>query len=230
MATVGQEIAKVGVVFVKSLKDVKSAFGSVMMISGLSFITSTALLWLNLIGPSSPMKFFVTLGITVFIVPGSLAGTHFVMGKLARGEKIHLDDYFVGFRTYYLRSVGLVLLTVVVLLILYIDSLLFLNSANFIIQLLGGLWLYGMLYVLFISNYYFPLMITEELGIRAIVRRALGITSEYLVFTIIITVLQIVVAVISFLTGVLLVLFFMGFICLLQNNAHYELKKEFVKD
>jgi uncharacterized membrane protein YesL len=230
MATVGQEIAKVGSVFVKSLKDVKSAFGSVMMISGLSFITSTAFLWLNLIGASSPMKYFITLGLTVFIVPGSLAGTHFVMGRLSQGERVHLDDYFLGFRTYYFRSLGLVLLTIVVLFILYIDSLLFLNSTNFIIQLLGGLWLYGMLYILFISNYYFPLMIIEDLGIRAIVRRALGLASEYLMFTIVMTVLQIVVAVVSFLTGALLVLFFMGFICLLQNNALYELKKGVAKD
>lgn len=230
MATVGQEVKAVGTVFVKTFKDIRSAFGSVMMISGLSFITSTAFLWLNLIGTFNPVKFFATLGLTVFILPGSLAGTHFVMGKLTRGEKIHLDDFFRGFRTYYLRSLGFVLLMSILLLMLYINSLLFLNSANFILQLLGGVWLYGMLYIIFMFNYSFPLMIGRNLGIRGMFWKSLELVSEYLIFTIIITVLQMVVAIISFLTGALLVLFFMGFICLMQNNALYELKPESAKD
>jgi uncharacterized membrane protein YesL len=146
------------------------------------------------------------------------------------GEAIHLDDFFVGFKRYYFRSLGLVLLILIALVILYIDSLLFLNSANFIVQLLGGLWLYLMLYVLFISNYCFPLMISENLGIRAAVHKSLRLASEYLIFTILLTLLQAVVAVVSILTGALLVLFFMGFICLLQNNALYELNQGFTED
>jgi hypothetical protein len=201
-----RDMQKAGQVLVKSLRDAWSAFSIFIMVNGLWFVTSLA----------------------IITIPGSLGGVYYVMGKLSNGDKVELGDFFFGFRMYYFKTLGLVLPTFIVFCGLSAGLMWFLSSPSQMVRALGTLWLYAILYLAFMFNYFLPLLM-RGFGFAEIVRTASGLVSEYLYFTLALSLFAIVVAGISVFTGALLVLFFMGFVSLLQSNGLSTLEYDIIE-
>ena len=97
-----------------------------------------------------------------------------------------------------------------------------LNSQVFLFQLIGGMWLYVLLFWFAMMQYVFPLLVQQNVGILTIIKRAALITLDNILLSLLILLASLVITFVSAFSMVLLVILWLSLIGLLQNFAFVQ--------
>ncbi len=173
--------------------------------------------------------YVLLLGGCSLLTSPALAGIYAISRKIAAKEyEIERRDFFSGIKEHWKKSLILSLICVIVPLLVG-TSLLFygeLISTNAFSIILWVISIWVLIFFLLAQVYFFPLLITQEMGIFQILKTSLLLAFNNVGFTLLIVLLELLIFFLSAVTGII----FLGgisVIALLQSNAFVEISKKY---
>ena len=215
-------------IIVKSLKATYEHLGLAVVINVIWFF-----LWL------SPMFLYAVSGlenITLFIIANMLsvvlfgpatAGAYALLNKIVNEGSTAISEYKGAFLKFFWRSLLLVLVCGLMFLFIILNIRVSLNSQVFLFQLIGGMWLYVLLFWCAMMQYVFPLLVQQNVGILTIIKRAALITLDNILLSLLILLASLVITFVSAFSMVLLVILWLSLIGLLQNFAFVQVLSKY---
>ena len=176
----------------------------------------------------------VLLVIPVVTFPPALAGLWNAANLAAKGRSVHWSDYFEAFRRYFWKAWGLALLNLVVVAILYANFRFYTpGTGPFQINANVSMWIraifVGVAMVWSIIQMYPLALLLEQVDqrLRVALRNAAVLFVANPGFTILLLLLLLIVVVISTVLPVLWVLFSLGLVAVVCNQAVLHLLEPF---
>lgn len=210
------EVLRAGAVVRGSLADAYGYLGTVVLLSLAWFA------WLA--GAAFLLSFFVKSLIAivpvVLIVAAPPAGAAFhVTGLILNGRDAALCDFTIGLRRFFLRSLGVMAAHVGVLGVVAADIAWFLTRPGTALKVIGGLWLYALLFLAMMTLYYFPIMVQQDVGFRKIFKRAALLVLANPFYSLVILVFEVVITALCVFLAPAFSLLYMGVIAFAGNRA-----------
>jgi uncharacterized membrane protein YesL len=134
-------------------------------------------------------------------------------------------DFLRGIKRFFFRSYALGFLFLLVMGILLFDLLFFWSSEQWILNIVGGIWVYVILYVLFVGYYLLGFLIEQDIGIRKAIRRSAMVVLDNFFFSIVVTLMMAIVAATSLIIPVFFLLTGGALAFVIQNSTVAILKK-----
>ena len=119
------------------------------------------------------------------------------------------------------------LVTIILLLIVVIDIYFGMVTTSKFWQLLMGLWVYFGVFVLLLSNYTYPFLVHQSIGVFQIFRRSALLVLDNLVVTLLVGLFLLVFTVFNFVIAAGLILLLGGVTACVQNVAYEEITKKY---
>ena len=210
----------------KSYKEIYRNLFSIFLSSMLWFLTAGLVIMFSYI--SIQVKFYLPIIIGLVIVGPMTAQSFYVSNKIVNYKQVSINDFWIGIRKYFLKSLLISCLLVMVVSILTIDFKFFMNYQYKIAIILTPLYIYLLIFLGMISIYVFPLMIelgegNENDSIGTIFKYAITLTLNNLLYTLFIFFNIMVFGVLNIALLFGLFILFMGGIALIANNATINL-------
>ncbi len=177
----------------------------------------------------SSYLYLILLGGCLLLTSPALAGIYAISRKVAIKEyEVERRDFFAGIKKYWKKSLILSLICVIVPLVLW-SSLTFygqLISTNIfgIIPWVISVWI--LIFFLLAQVYFFPLLVTQEMGVLQILKTSFLLVFNNMGFTLVIVLLELLILLLSSVTGVVF-LAGVSVIAFLQSNAFVEIAKKY---
>lgn len=229
----GESIAKSWMIFRKGIRNSYDYVGMVMATSALWFFIA----FLPLLAATtfstylkSPAVAGVAALLTLITFGPATAAVHAMIARILDKEEVLVREFFFYFKKYFTKSVLLVLLNALLLAILFSDFLFSINNPSTFFRLLSGIWIYFMIFWVMMSNYIFPFLVHQDIGVLRVMQRAALLALDNAVVTLLLTVMVVVVAVLNIVITAGVLLLMMGIIAFLQNGAFLELMKKYETD
>ena len=201
--------------------------GTVLLVSVLWFLFMTpVLMWvwiaLNL---GDLLWLFISIPILALgAVP--TAAALYVVNKAFHKEPVSPLSFLIGIKKFFLRSYALGLLFLAVLSVMLYDLWFFLIAQkSLVFNIIGGLWIYVVLYVVFVSYYVLGFLVEQDIGIRKAVKRSAMVVLDNFFFSIVVTLMFAIVAAASFILPVFFLLTGGALASVIQNSTAAILKK-----
>ncbi len=175
----------------------------------------------------SPIAYGVAVLVTLIVLGPSTAAVHGIAAAILDNEDTRVREFFKFFRKYFWRSTALMLLNVLILLILASDLIFTLNNPNRFIQMLSGIWVYFFIFWALMSNYIFPFVVNQDVGVLLTMKRSALLALDNLVVTIILSLAVLIVVVLSVVLAAPVLLLMLGIIAFLQNVGYRELMQKY---
>lgn len=229
----GQSFSKSWLILRKGIRYSYDYIGMVMAASALwFFIGLMPLLAVTTFHThiSNPVVFGIAIVLTLVTLGPATAAVHAMMARILDKEEVLVREFFRHFRHFFARSVGLVLLGVLILAILASDFVFTINHPNKFVRMLSGIWIYFFIFWALMSNYIFPFLVNQDIGVFLAMKRAALLALDNLVVTILLTVSVVLVAGISIILAAAVLLLMMGIIAFLQNIAYRVLMQKYDED
>ncbi|NMB46503.1 MAG: DUF624 domain-containing protein [Firmicutes bacterium] len=229
----GQSISKSWQIFRKGIRYSYDYLGMVMATSALWFFAGfLPILVVTTLSKyiKNPAVVGVAMVLTLITLGPATAAVHAMMAKILDREDVGVREYFHHFRRFFGRSVGLVLLNVLILVILGCDFFFTINNPNKIIRMLSGIWVYFFIFWALMSNYVFPFLVNQDIGIFLTMKRAVLIALDNMVVTIFLTIAVVLIMVLSVILAAPVLLLMMGIVAFLQNVGYRELMQKYDTD
>lgn len=176
----------------------------------------------------SPLYFLLLTGCFLFTSP-ALAGIYVVSRKIAVKEhEIEMRDFFLGIKEYWKKSLIFSLICVIVPLVVG-SSLMFYGQLARTNPFSIGLWMISiwiLIFFLLAQIYFFPLIITQKMGITQILKTSFLLALNNLGFTVTILIFELLILFLCSVTGVIF-LAGVSIIALLQSDAFVEVAKRY---
>jgi len=99
----------------------------------------------------------------------------------------------------------------------------------FFLSFLQGVGIWAFLFFSLIGTYIFPLMISKNLGIWKIIKEATLLILDNFWFTLIISVVVLLIFVLSIIVVVGVFLFLISLVGIIQNNAYLSIREKFYR-
>lgn len=221
-----------GSVIVQSLKSTYEYIGTVMLANILWFFVGFfPVLVVSLLQIENPILFVLGLALTLITIGPATSGVHYIIHKLIIREEVAvLNDFKLGFRKFFTRSLALVILGLGVFVILVADLAFSVQHTNTIIRMLSGVWVYFMVFWFVMLQFLFPFLVQQDAGLKMIIKRAALITIDNVFASVIIAIAVILIMVISIVLAAPILLFFMGIVAFVQNYALIGLMAKYEKE
>ncbi|HHV63252.1 MAG TPA: hypothetical protein GXX51_11525 [Firmicutes bacterium] len=224
MGRIGDEVRKAGAVFVKSIKDSYGYLGTVLMNSIMWFIwTIVVVMGASLFTRSIWVVAAIAL---VGTAPATAAASYVVFLALKR-EDIGIRDFIKGFRRFGARALGVMAAELLLVAVLVADIVFCFTHRNPIIKAVGGIWVYALLFVLMMMNYLVPLVVQQDTGVRKALKRSALLILDNPFFSILMSLFNLLVAVVCVVIAPAFALLFMGILSFLQGNGAVEVLKKY---
>jgi|GEM_PF-941617 len=205
--------------------------GTVLIASILwSLFTTPILLWANAAFSTAlnTGDWFVAISSLPIYALGavSTASALYMVNKAFHKESVSPLDFFRGIKKFFLRSYALGFLYLLVLGIVIFDLVFFLSSKLIVFNLIGGVWVYVTLYVIFVGYYLLGFLVEQDVGLRKAIRRSALIVLDNFFFSVVVTVMFAIVAAVSYFLPPAYFLLTGGAIAfIIQNSTAAILKK-----
>ena len=176
---------------------------------------------------------WLVLCLPVVTAPAATAGLFHLARGIAEHEPVSIRDFLDGFRGHFLPALkaGAFSLAAAFVLWINIDFYSHLGGRASVPGMLlaaAMIWIGG--FVLLMHAHMFPLIVTGERSLRAVLKKSALLTLDNLGFTVGITVQALSVAALSILTGAGLVLALGSLVSVLLTTGHRELLKKYFPD
>jgi len=186
------------------------------------------LVGLNIRENFSPL-FLLLLGGSFLLTSPALAGIFVVSRKIAVKEyEIETRDFFAGIKEHWKKSLILSFICVIIPLVAGFSLIFYgeLIKTSFlsIIPWVISVWI--LIFFLLAQIYFFPLMISQKMGIGKILKTSLLLALSNVGFTFVILLFELVILFLCSITGVIF-LAGVSVIALLQSNAFVEVAKRY---
>lgn len=159
----------------------------------------------------------------------ALAGIYVIARKVAIKEhEIERRDFFFGIKEHWKKSLIFSLICLVVPLLVG-SSLMFygqLASTNFFSIVLWVISVWILIFFLLAQVYFFPLVVTQKMGVIQILKTSLLLVFNNVGFTVVILLLQLLILFLSAITGIIF-LAGVSTVAFLQSNAFVEVAKRY---
>ncbi|NLK08198.1 MAG: DUF624 domain-containing protein [Firmicutes bacterium] len=214
----------------KSVRCAYDYVGMVMASSALWFVVGFLPLLLattfsNYI--KSPVILAAALILTLVTFGPATAAVHAMISKILAKEEVLVREYFQYFIDFFSRSVGLVWLNSLIVVILVTDFMFTINHSNKIIRAVSGIWVYAFLFWAMMSNYIFPFLVNQNIGVVLAMKRSALLALDNVLVTIVLTVSVAFIAGLSIVLAAAVLLLMMGVIAFFQNMAYRELMQKY---
>ncbi len=166
------------------------------------------------------------LCLPIVTAPASTAALFSLTNHIAAGKKVSIKDFWDGFRKYFLRSVSLTL--IYLLLLVMVESNIFLyrhlnQAGRVVFAFMGAVNLWLLLLFALIEIYSLPLIVKQDIGLKKALKRSALLALDNPFFTIVISIQILAIVFLSVLSGVGMVLLLMSLVSLLLSRALREL-------
>lgn len=177
----------------------------------------------------SSYLYFLLLGGFFLLTSPALAGIYVIARKVAIKEhEIERRDFFLGIKEHWKKSLIFSLICLVVPLLVG-SSLMFygqLASTNFFSIVLWAISVWILIFFLLAQVYFFPLVVTQKMGVIQILKTSLLLVFNNVGFTVVILLLQLLILFLSAITGIIF-LAGVSTVAFLQSNAFVEVAKRY---
>ncbi|MEW5866379.1 MAG: hypothetical protein AB1774_05900 [Bacillota bacterium] len=210
------EVLRAGAVVRGSLADAYGYLGTVVLLS-LAWFAWLACAAFVL---SFFIRSFVAMVPVVLVVAAPPAGAAFhVTGLILNGRDAVARDFVIGLRKFFLRSLGVMAAHVGVLGVVVVDIVWFLTRPGMAVKVIGGLWLYALLFLAMMTPYYFPIMVQQDAGLRKILKRAALLVLANPLYSLVILVFEVAITALCVFLAPAFSLLYMGVIAFAGNRA-----------
>lgn len=229
----GQSISKSWSIIRKGIRYAYEYLGMVIATSVLwffvGFLPILLVTTLN-IHAENPLVLGGAMILTLGTFGPATAAIHAMMAKILSKEDVAVREFFTYFRRFFGRGVGLLVLNILILAILGCDFVFTTNHSSKIIRMFSGVWVYFFIFWALMSNYVFPFMVNQNIGIWLTMKRAALLALDNIVVTILLAVAVVLVVVLSSILAAPVLLLMMGTIAFLQNVGYRELMQKYEED
>ncbi len=187
---------------------------SPMFIASLLQIENAVFLALSLV------VVFILFGPASAVVQSS---THRLIAK----EDISFAELKQTFFRIFKRSILLVSAYSLIFLILVVNLLFSYNNPIAFVRVFSGLWLYLVIFLFMMIQYAFPLLVSRDWGVIAIVKQTATLVLDNVLLSLLILVFNVILTMISFILVIPLVLVWAILIGLIQNYTLLHVVKRF---
>ncbi|NMB11789.1 MAG: DUF624 domain-containing protein [Firmicutes bacterium] len=226
----GQSISKSWLIFRKGIRHSYDYLGMVLATSALWFFVGFLPI-LVVTAFSQYIQNPIVVGIAIVLTPVTFgpatAAVHAMITRILDREDVAVREFFGHFRRFFGRGLGLILLNVLILAILGSDFVFTINNPNKIIRMLSGIWIYFFIFWALMSNYIFPFLVNQDIGVFLTMKRAALLALDNIVVTIFLTIAVVIVMVLSVVLAAPVLLLMMGIIAFLQNVGYRELMQKY---
>lgn len=154
------------------------------------------------------------------------AAALYVVNKAFHKEPVSPLSFLIGIKKFFLRSYALGLLFLAVLSVMLYDLWFFLIAQkSLVFNIIGGLWIYVVLYVVFVSYYVLGFLVEQDIGIRKAVKRSAMVVLDNFFFSIVVTLMFAIVGAASLIIPVFFLLTGGALAFVIQNSTVAILKK-----
>ena len=175
----------------------------------------------------NPTVVGIALALTLITLGPATAAVHAMMAKILAKEEVLVREFFQHFTGFFGRSIGLVLLNGLIIAILVSDFIFTINHPNNVVRALSGIWVYFFIFWALMSNYIFPFLVNQNIGVFLTMKRAALLALDNAIVTIVLTISVVLVAGLSIVLAAAVLLLMMGMIAFLQNIAYLELMQKY---
>jgi len=176
----------------------------------------------------SPLNFLLLAGCFLLTSP-ALAGIYVISRKIAIKEhEIEMRDFFQGIREHWKKSLIFSLICVIIPLmigssLMFYGQLVKTNPLSIVLWMIS-VWI--LIFFLLAQIYFFPLIITQKMGVTQILRTSFLLALNNVGFTVAILIFELLILFLSSITGIIF-LAGVSVIALLQSDAFVEVAKKY---
>lgn len=167
-----------------------------------------------------------SLCLPIVTAPASTAALFSLTNHIATEKRAVLGDFWKGFRRYFLRSLSLGLIYLLLLAMLISNLFLYRHlgqTARVVVAFLGAVNLWLFLFFSLVGMYSLPLMVEQDIGLRKLLQRSALLALDNPFFTLIISIQILAILFLSLLSGVGVILLMMSLVSMLLNRSLQEL-------
>lgn len=201
--------------------------GTVLLVSVFWFLGMTpVLLWVGAVLNQGDLSLLV-MSIPIFALGAvPTAAALYVVNKAFHKESVSPLDFLIGIKKFFFRSYALGLLFLVVLSVMLYDLWFFLVAQkSLVFNIIGGLWIYVIIYVVFVGYYLLGFLVEQDTGIRKAIKRSAMVVLDNFFFSIVVTLMFAIVGAASLILPVFFLLTGGALAFVIQNSTAAILKK-----
>lgn len=210
--------------FVRALKLSYDHIGKVMVTNliwfGLGFAPFLAFSYLPF---QNDIFFIISIVATVVTLGGATAGVQYRMNQIIRGEEASLQDFWIGFKSFFVKATVLLVIAVLGFVILVFNIWFSQNYPSTLFLILSGLWIWGIVYWYSVQQFALPFLVNQKTGVFLVIKRAALLTLDNPLASFLLLVFSLVIIVLSALLAAPLLIFVASFLALLQNSFYHEM-------
>lgn len=211
------EIRKAGAVILGTLKDTYGYLGTVLLISVAWFAAASGVVFLM---STLVESLLVTLPIVIVLTSPLIGAGFYVTSLILREQYVVPRDFLEGLKKFFWRSLAITGTQIALASVLVLDIVWFLAKPMWLSKIIGGVFVYVLLFIAMISLYLFPVAINQDAGFRQTLKNAALLTLANPFYSLVITISQVVVAVLCLrFVPPVFSMSYLGFIGLLGNRA-----------
>ncbi len=177
------------------------------------------------------LSFFASL--LVIPIPGIWAAFLYFASQITDEREPEFIDFWIGFKRYFLRSALLTLICLLVIGVLIVNILFYMNSAvvpsslRIPAAIAAGLCFWAIILVLMILVYAYPIMVTQNVGLRQTLKSAALIVLDNPLYSFMVLIMLAGILVLAVLTCVGPVVFLYALSATLVNSAFDNVMKKY---
>ncbi|NLU42950.1 MAG: DUF624 domain-containing protein [Firmicutes bacterium] len=201
--------------------------GTVLLVSVFWFLGMTpVLLWVGAVLNQGDLSLLV-MSIPIFALGAvPTAAALYVVNKAFHKESVSPLDFLIGIKKFFFRSYALGLLFLVVLSVMLYDLWFFLVAQkSLVFNIIGGLWIYVIIYVVFVGYYLLGFLVEQDIGIRKAIKRSAMVVLDNFFFSMVVTLMFAIVGAASLILPVFFLLTGGALAFVIQNSTAAILKK-----
>ena len=201
--------------------------GTVLLVSVVWFLGMTpVLLWVGAVLNQGDLSLLV-MSIPIFALGAvPTAAALYVVNRAFHKESVSPLDFLIGIKKFFFRSYALGLLFLVVLSVMLYDLWFFLVAQkSLVFNIIGGLWIYVIIYVVFVGYYLLGFLVEQDIGIRKAIKRSAMVVLDNFFFSMVVTLMFAIVGAASLILPVFFLLTGGALAFVIQNSTAAILKK-----
>ncbi len=204
--------------------------GSTMVVSTLWFFLGlfpALLAFLVLVQVPAINSILIFGAICVVLLGPLTAAVYSVCDEILRGEEVKYREYFSHLARHYKKAALVTAVMGVILGILVIDVLFFLQLGNRIMQFVGVIWMYLILFWLMMLQYVYSLIVRKGPSVWETLKMSALLALDNVVATFVVLFFVLLTAVASYFLRVPMMLFMIGTIGFIHAAAYSELIRKY---